>query len=162
MSDAPGIASNFSGSLSCRVQHQHGFSATLEDEASALVERMDEMNSDEDSMGRRSIKLAGEDCNAFRAFGVIHLFDDETVCSGRKMQLQIAVNGRPSAQAKQLAEIIQDNIKKYFGGNSCESIVFHPSAFITLDMNYLHLYIDSILSLLSIILTQIQRLASFT
>ena len=76
------------------------------------------------------------------------------------MQLQIAVNGRPSAQAKQLAEIIKDNVKKYFGGNSCECIVFHLSAFISLDMNYLHVYIDSIF--LSIILIQIQQLASFT
>lgn len=120
MLDVPHYASNFSGPLTCRVPQHHGLLATLKDEVNALVERMDKMNTDDDSMGRRSIQLTGEDGNNFRAFGVILLFDDETVCRGRKMQLQVAVNGRQAAQTKQLAEVIRYQVKKYFGGNSCE------------------------------------------
>jgi DNA mismatch repair ATPase MutL len=121
MLEAPRFASNFSGPLTCRVSQHHGLPASLKDEANALVEKMDKMDSDEDSMGRRrSIQLAGEDGNVFRAFGVIFLLDDETVCRGRKIQLQVAVNGRPAAQTKQIVEVIQDQVKKHFGDNSCE------------------------------------------
>lgn len=111
---------NFSGPLTCRVPQHHGLSVTLKDEANALVERMDKM--DTDAGRHRSIQLTGEDGNSFRAFGVIVIHDDETVCRGRmlQLQLQVAVNGRPAAQAKQIAEVMQDQITKLVGGNSCE------------------------------------------
>jgi DNA mismatch repair ATPase MutL len=119
--DAPLSAEEFSGALTCRVPHQLGTSsATLEDEADALVDRMNKINStssDED-LGR-TIKLAGEGGNV-RAFGVIILRDEDAICrGGRKMQF--AVNGRPAAQAKQLTEFVQERIKKHFGrGSACE------------------------------------------
>lgn len=118
--DAPLSAEEFSGALTCRVPHQLGASATLEDEADALLDRINKINStstDED-LGR-TIKLAGEGGNV-RAFGVIIVNDEDAICrGGRKMQF--AVNGRPAAQAKQLAEFVQERIKKHFGrGNACE------------------------------------------
>ncbi len=119
--DAPLSAEEFSGALTCRVPHQLGVSATLEDEADALVDRMNKINStssDED-LGR-TIKLAGEGGNV-RAFGVIILRDEDAICRGGRKAMQFAVNGRPAAQAKQLAEFIQERIKKHFGGgNTCE------------------------------------------
>ena len=117
--DAPLSAEEFSGALTCRVPQLGTSSATLEDEADALVDRMNKINStssDED-LGR-TIKLAGE--GNVRAFGVIILRDEDAICrGGRKMQF--AVNGRPAAQAKQLTEFVQERIKKHFGrGSACE------------------------------------------
>ena len=117
MFDAAASMFDSSTPLTCRVLQHDGFSATLEDEANALVERMNKMNTDEESMGQRTIKLTGKDGTAFRGFGVIILFNDETDCPWRKPQLQIAINGRPAAQTKRLVETIQDNVKKHFGGN---------------------------------------------
>ena len=119
--DAPLSSEELSGALTCRVPHQLGTSsATLEDEADALVDRMNKINStssDED-LGQ-TIKLAGEGGNV-RAFGVIFVRDEDAICrGGRKMQF--AVNGRPAAQAKQLTEFVQERIKKHFGGGrACE------------------------------------------
>ena len=129
MFDAPPSVFSSSTPLTCRVLQHDGFSATLEDEVNALVERMKEMNTDEDSKGRRTIKLTGTDGTAFRGFGVIILLNDETDCSGRKTQLQIAINGRPAAQTKRLVETLDDNVKKHFGGNIRKCI---PSIFVHL------------------------------
>lgn len=119
MFDAPPrIEIDFSTPLTCRVLQRNDFSAKLEDEANALVKRMDKMNTNNDFLGRRSIQLTGEDGNAFRAFGLILLVNGEADCSGRKMQ--IAINGRPATQTKRLAEIVQDKVKKCFGGDTCE------------------------------------------
>ena len=110
---------DFSAPLTCRVLQHNGSSPKLKDEANALVARMDKLNTYGDSLARRSIQLTGEDGNAFRAFGVILISNGEAdCCSGRNMQ--IAINGRPASQTKRLAEIVQDKVKKSFGGNICE------------------------------------------
>jgi DNA mismatch repair ATPase MutL len=118
--DAPLSAEEFSGALTCRVPQLGTSSATLEDEADALVDRMNKINStsSEEDLGR-TIKLSGKGGNV-RAFGVIFVRDEDAICrGGRKMQF--AVNGRPAAQAKQLTEFIQERIKKHFGrGSACE------------------------------------------
>jgi DNA mismatch repair ATPase MutL len=114
--DPPKFSKEFLGALTCRVLHSGPMSVSLDDEVSALVERM---LADGASSGR-SIQLVGEDGDEFRLFGVIFLNEvrlDKKNCR----KIQIFVNGRPAVQAKNLTEVIHYRIKKHFGDDSCES-----------------------------------------